>query len=97
MNRISLCLFMAIKFVYFVLCCLGLERVWTWVYDSPMTFTILLGRWVGNNGCPAKSLTKGGHAMCNVNLNMRILFLFSLCQSVNMLIRRVCNTNNERP
>jgi hypothetical protein len=35
--------------------------VWTWVYDSPMTFTILSGRWVGNTGCPAKSSTKGGH------------------------------------
>jgi hypothetical protein len=31
------------------------------VYDPPVTFTILLGRWVGNTGCPAKSLTKGGH------------------------------------
>jgi hypothetical protein len=61
MNRISLCLFMAIKFVYFVLCHLGWGRVWTWVYDLPMTFMILLGRWVGNTGCPAKSSTKGGH------------------------------------
>jgi hypothetical protein len=24
------------------------------VYDPPMTFTILSGRWVGNIGCPAK-------------------------------------------
>jgi hypothetical protein len=31
------------------------------VYDPPMTFTILSGRWVGDNGCPAKSSTKGGH------------------------------------
>jgi hypothetical protein len=31
------------------------------VYDPPMTFTILSGRWVGNTGCPAKSSTKGGH------------------------------------
>jgi hypothetical protein len=61
MNRISLCLFMAIKFVYFVLCHLGWGRVWTWVYDPPMTFTILSGRWVGYTGCPAKSSTKGGH------------------------------------
>jgi hypothetical protein len=33
-----------------------------WVYDPPMTFTILSGRWVGNTGCPAKSSTKCGHA-----------------------------------
>jgi hypothetical protein len=58
MNRISLCLFMTIKFVYFVLCHLGSGRVWTWVYDPPMTFTILSGRWVDNTGCPAKSSTK---------------------------------------
>jgi hypothetical protein len=32
-----------------------------WVYDPPMTFTILSGRWVGNTGCPAQSSTKGGH------------------------------------
>jgi hypothetical protein len=31
------------------------------VYDPPMTFTILSGRWVGNAGCPAKSCSKGGH------------------------------------
>jgi hypothetical protein len=31
------------------------------VYDPPMTFTILSGRWVGNTGCLAKSSTKGGH------------------------------------
>jgi hypothetical protein len=61
MNRISLCLFMAIKFVYFVLCHLGRGRVGMLVYDPPMTFKILAGRWVGNTGCPAKSLTKGGH------------------------------------
>jgi hypothetical protein len=61
MNRISLCLFIAIKFLYFVLCYLGWGRVWTWVYDSPMTFTILSGTWVGNTGCPAKSSTKSGH------------------------------------
>jgi hypothetical protein len=61
MNRISLCLFMAIKFVYFVLCHLGWGRVWTWVYDPPVTFTILSGRWVGDTGCPAKSSAKGGH------------------------------------
>jgi hypothetical protein len=61
MNCISLCLFMAIKFVYFVLCHLGWGRVWTWVYDPPTTFTILSGRWVGNTGCPAKSSSKGGH------------------------------------
>jgi hypothetical protein len=61
MNRISLHSFMAIKFVYFVLCHLGWGRVWTRVYNPPMTFTILLGRWVGNTGCPAKSSTKGGH------------------------------------
>jgi hypothetical protein len=60
MNRISLCLFMAINFVYF-LCHLGWGRVWTWVYDPPMIFTILSGRWVDNTGCPAKSSTKGGH------------------------------------
>jgi hypothetical protein len=35
--------------------------MWVWVYDPPMTFTILSGRWVGNTGCPAKSSTKGGH------------------------------------
>jgi hypothetical protein len=40
MNCTSLCLFMAIKFVYFVLCHLGWGRVWTWVYDPPVTFTI---------------------------------------------------------
>jgi hypothetical protein len=34
-----------------------------WVYDPPVTFTILLGRWVGNTGCPEKSSTKGGHPM----------------------------------
>jgi hypothetical protein len=61
MNRISLCLFMAIRFVYLVLCHLGWGRVWTWVYDPPMTFMILSGRRVGNTGCPAKSSTKGGH------------------------------------
>jgi hypothetical protein len=61
MNRISLCLFMAIKFVYFVLCHFGRGRVWRWVCDPPMTFTILSGRWVGNTGCPVKSSTKGGH------------------------------------
>jgi hypothetical protein len=59
MNRISLCLFMAIKFVYFVLYHLGLGRVFMWVYDPLMTFTFLSGRWV--TGCPAKSSTKGGH------------------------------------
>jgi hypothetical protein len=32
-----------------------------WVYDPPMPFTILSGRWVGDTGCPAKSSTKGGH------------------------------------
>jgi hypothetical protein len=31
------------------------------VYDPPMTFTILSGRWDGNTGCPAKSSTKRGH------------------------------------
>jgi hypothetical protein len=31
------------------------------VYDPPMTFTILSGRWVANTGCPAKSSMKGGH------------------------------------
>jgi hypothetical protein len=61
MNRISLCLFMAIKFVYFVWCHLGWGRVWTWVYDTPMKCMILSGRWVGNTGCPAKSSMKGGH------------------------------------
>jgi hypothetical protein len=61
MNRISLCLLMAIKFVYFVLCHLGRGTAWTWVYDPPMTFTILSGRWVDNTGCPANSSTKGGH------------------------------------
>jgi hypothetical protein len=59
MNRISLCLFMAIKFVHFVSCHEERGRVWTWVYDPPMTFTILSGMWVGNTGCPAKSSTKG--------------------------------------
>jgi hypothetical protein len=29
------------------------------VYDPPVTFKILSGRWVGNTGCPAKSSTKG--------------------------------------
>jgi hypothetical protein len=33
------------------------------VNDPPMTFIILLGRWVGNTGCPTKSSTKGGHPM----------------------------------
>jgi hypothetical protein len=66
MNRISLCLFMAIKFVYFVLCHLGWGRVWTWVYYPPMTYTILSGRWVGNTGCPAKSSTQGGHPILHV-------------------------------
>jgi hypothetical protein len=61
MKRISLCLFIAIKFVYFVLCHLGWGRAWTWVYDPPMTSTILSGRWVGDTGCPTKSSTKGGH------------------------------------
>jgi hypothetical protein len=28
---------------------------------SPVKFTVLSGRWVGNTGCPAKSPTKGGH------------------------------------
>jgi hypothetical protein len=37
-----------------------------WVYDPPMTFTILSGRWVGNTGCPAKSSTEGGHPICKV-------------------------------
>jgi hypothetical protein len=60
-NSISLYLFMAIKLVYFVSCHLGGGRVWMWVYDLPMTFTILSGRWVGNTGCPAKLSTKGGH------------------------------------
>jgi hypothetical protein len=36
------------------------------VYDLPMTFTILSGRWVGNTGCPAKSSTKGGHPVVPV-------------------------------
>jgi hypothetical protein len=36
------------------------------VYDPTMTFTILSGRWVGNTGCPAKSLTKGGHPIENL-------------------------------
>jgi hypothetical protein len=61
MNRISLCLFIATKFVYFVLCHLGWGKVWMWVYDLPMTFTVLSGRLLGNTGCPAKSSTKGGH------------------------------------
>jgi hypothetical protein len=34
------------------------------VYDPPMTFTILSGRWVGNTGCPTKSSMKGGHPNC---------------------------------
>jgi hypothetical protein len=61
MNHISLSLFMAIKLEYFVLCHLGRGRVWTWMYNPPMRFTILSDRWVGNTGCPAKSSTKGGH------------------------------------
>jgi hypothetical protein len=61
MNRVSLRLFKAMKFVYFVLCHLGWGRVWTWVYDPPMTFTILSGRLVGDTGCPAKTSAKGGH------------------------------------
>jgi hypothetical protein len=28
------------------------------MYDPPMTFTILSGRWVGNTGCPTKLSTK---------------------------------------
>jgi hypothetical protein len=66
MNRISLCSFIAIKFVYFVLCHFGWGRIWKWVYNLPMTFTILSGRWVGNTGCPAKSSTKGGHPRSNL-------------------------------
>jgi hypothetical protein len=30
--------------------------------QSSVKFTILLGRWIGNTGCPAKSLMKGGHS-----------------------------------
>jgi hypothetical protein len=40
------------------------------VYDSPMIFTILSGRWVGNTGCPAKSSTKGGHPSWTPHLVM---------------------------
>jgi hypothetical protein len=39
------------------------------VYDPPMTFTILSGRWVGNIGCPAKSSTKDGHPKLMLLLN----------------------------
>jgi hypothetical protein len=35
------------------------------VYDRPMTFTILSGRWGGNTRCPAKSFTKGGYPSSN--------------------------------
>jgi hypothetical protein len=45
--------------------------VWTWVYDPPMTFTILSGRWVGNTGYPAKSSAKGGHPNANTLRRVR--------------------------
>jgi hypothetical protein len=47
------------------------------VYDPPMTFTILSGRWVGNTGCPAKSSSKGGHPKWQAHVNMVI----NLCVS----------------
>jgi hypothetical protein len=31
------------------------------VYDPPMTFTILSGRWVSNTGYPSKLSMKDGH------------------------------------
>jgi hypothetical protein len=58
MNRISLCLFMAIKFVYFFMPFRVREGMDVGVRSSN-AFTILSGRWVGNTGCPAKSSTKG--------------------------------------
>jgi hypothetical protein len=49
------------------------------VYDPPMTFTILSGRWVGNTGCPAKSSTKGGHPRCPCDLEgCHVLFGFRI-------------------
>jgi hypothetical protein len=42
------------------------------VYDPPMTFKILSGRWVGNTGCPAKSLTKGGHPRYHVTRSVEV-------------------------
>jgi hypothetical protein len=80
MSRISLCLFITIKFVYFVLCHLGWGRVWTWVYDPPVTFTILSGRWVGNTGCPAKPSTKGGHPIC-YKLSIKYVSIFWITES----------------
>jgi hypothetical protein len=83
MNHISLCLFTAIQFVYFVLCHLGWGRVWTWVNDPPMIFTILSGRWVGNTGCPEKSSSKGGHptSVSCQSLKSGELFLQAICIS----------------
>jgi hypothetical protein len=67
MNRMSLCLFMATKFVF---CFMPFRvREGMDVGVPPMTFTILSGRWVGNTGCPAKSSTKGGHPIPYTNIN----------------------------
>jgi hypothetical protein len=85
MNRIALCLFMAIKFVYFVLCHLGWGRVWTRVYDPPMTFTILSGRWVGNTGCPAKSSTKGGHPNSHTYITYMYILLIQCAWRRNVI------------
>jgi hypothetical protein len=48
------------------------------VYDPPMTFTIILDRWVDNTGCPTKSSTKGGHPI--LEAHHKILHL-SACSS----------------
>jgi hypothetical protein len=60
------------------------------VYDPPMTFTILSGRWVGNTGCPANSTTKVGRPnngyskykgkSTNANEGMFVLFIFAIFQ-----------------
>jgi hypothetical protein len=75
-----------------------------WVYDPPMTFAILSGRWVGDTGCPTKSSTKGlgvpqnrrrkvvTLATSHFNSNVHLLLLYSFrCVGVYKIVIG-CNT-----
>jgi hypothetical protein len=54
------------------------------VYDLPMTFTILSGRWVGNTGCTAKSSTKGGHPTSKVSTTVELGYSDTLAIASNI-------------
>jgi hypothetical protein len=78
------------KFVYFVLRHLGWGRVWTWVYDPPMTFTILSGRWVGDTGCTAKSSTEGlGVPQNRRRKVVTLMHIYRVIQSSSTILKEV--------